>query len=106
MRAGMTDRRITIEESTNATPNDHGEVIASWSDVATVWAYRKPLKGQEKPQEQQELATAEFMFRIRYRTGITEKMRITYNSEIYDILAVFELGRKKGTEIFTRVNRA
>ena len=106
MRIGMMDRRITIQQDTTTTPDSHGEPVPNWEDVATVWAYRKPLKGSEKQQSQQELAQAEYMFRIRYRTDITPKMRISYDGGIYDIVAVFEISRKHGTEIFAKRNVA
>ena len=106
MRAGMMDRRIVIDQDTATTPNTHGEIVPSWSTLATVWAYRKPLKGSEKQQSQQELAQAEYMFRIRHRTDVTPEMRINYDGAYYDIIAVFEISRKHGTEIFAKRNVA
>jgi len=106
MRIGMMDRRIVIEQdvANQNEPNEHGEVIPDWQTLATVWAYRKPMKGSEKPQSQQELAQAEYMFRIRYRDDLTPKMRIREGAVIHDIIFIPEVGRKKATEIFTKVN--
>jgi len=106
MRIGMMDRRIIIQQNTATEPDADGEVIAVWETFATVWAYRKPLKGMEKPQSQQELATAEFMFRIRFRNDLDPIMRISYDGGFYDILAINEISRKHGTEIFVKLNVA
>ncbi len=106
MRSGRLDRRIIIEQNTNTSPNTHGDVVPSWSTLATVWAEIKPIRVNERFQGQQELAQAEYKIYIRYRTDLDPKMRIQYNSEYYDILGIMEIGRKKGLEIQARRNVA
>lgn len=68
------------------------EVTYTWAPLAglpdgKVWAEVSPLRGREffaAAQAQSEITTR---FRIRYRTGIDETMRITWRGVFYDIKA-------------------
>ena len=100
MRAGRLKRRITIQSLSEAL-DVYGEPIKSWTDAYTVWAEVLPLKGEERVQSQQLTSKADTKFRIRYNSDmtITEKHRIQYDSDNYDITAILEIGHKQGWEI-------
>lgn len=76
----------------------NGEVLVTWSTFATVKAEVTPLQGKETFLANQELAEHIVRFRIRYLSGVTPKMRVSYDSRIFDIDAppvnVNELGRE------------
>lgn len=98
MRAGRLNRRITIQEPTE-TQDDYGEAIQSWATFRTVWAEVRQKPGQESFDADQIVAETNTVFKIRYLTGLTRKMRISYISDIYDIHSISEIGFKEGHEI-------
>ena len=102
IRSGRLDKRITIQRKTT-TPNDYGELIETWVDLATVWAIYLPARGSERFAAQQQIAEIDTVFRIRYRQGVTAMDRIVYNGRTYDIKAVVDMcGRKDGIELYAK----
>jgi SPP1 family predicted phage head-tail adaptor len=83
MRAGLLRHRITIQERT----------AAEWVDFAKAWAAKEQLTGQENFElSDQLLQDREIVrFRIRYRTGITHKMRVRWDDQAFDIQRIEEL---------------
>jgi SPP1 family predicted phage head-tail adaptor len=101
MKAGALDRRITIQDRVE-TQNSFGEAQISYNDVATVWAEVKPLTGREYFSAAQYVPEAKLKIRIRYRPGVTEKQRIMYQGETYDIGYIAEIGRREGLELIVK----
>ena len=98
MRAGRMDKRIIIQQVTE-TQDGYGDPADSWAAFKTVWAEVIFKPGREYFNGATDIATAPAIFRIRYLSGVTRKMRISYDSETYDILSITEIGRKEGLEI-------
>lgn len=99
MRAGLLRHRITIESFTEGA-NEYGEPISTWATYATVWASKEDLSGREYFASQQINAEVSTKFRIRYRAGITAKMRIQHGGSVYQIAATMDPdGRKRTLEI-------
>ena len=100
MRIGNLDRRITIQSNT-PSQDSYGEPIASWSELDVVWAQVTVLggRGDERFVGEQDYATHRAEFRIRYRSDVTAAMRISYDSLVWLIESVVELGRQEGTLI-------
>jgi SPP1 family predicted phage head-tail adaptor len=93
MRAGQLRHRLRIEEPTEAQ-DAFGEAIpAPWSPVATVWGAVEPRTGREPfvGEGAQFLAEADTLIRIRYRAGITHKMRVVFGSRVFNILYVADV---------------
>lgn len=84
MRAGRLDKRVTIQQSSQAKNASH-ELIDTWSTLATVWANVQPLKGSEMFEAQKVNASSTIKVTIRPRSDITSRMRIVYASRTYDI---------------------
>jgi len=105
MQAGQMDRRVVIE-SAGSTLDTFGESIETWSTFATVWASVRVNGGRESFDSDQVIAEGTTTFKIRYLSGMSERMRIVYNSANYDIQSIKELGRKEGLEILATVNNA
>lgn len=95
MRAGELDRRITIQQP-NVTRNETGEEVTTWADVATVWAKADPVDGDEGFQSDRRVNTSRMQFTIRYRPGVTAKMRVVYDGETFKIEDVREKNRREG----------
>lgn len=98
MNVGSLDRRITLQNYT-ATQSDYGESVPSYSTLATVWANVVQKSGNESVLASKNTAQADCIFLIRYRTSVTEKTRIVYNSVNYDIIHIAETGRKRYLEL-------
>lgn len=118
MRAGRLDRLITIQRKT-VTTSDSGAAVETWSTLIERRAagYR-PLRGDERFTGEQLVGTEQVEFRIRYSSNVadlSQRDRIVYpaladespedepeTKNIYDILAVNEIGRREGLQIVTQ----
>lgn len=101
--AGRLRHEIVIQSST-PTQNSAGEPIDSWSTFATVRAERRPVSARERIAAGGEQAVAEFVFLIRYLSGLTAKMRISFEGVTYDITGIVPYGDAPtiGHEIMAR----
>jgi len=104
MQAGKLDRRITFQSLTR-NRDTYGAEVASWANIAiapTVWANVMELKGKEKFEAAQITSFADLRIRIRFRSDLNERLRISYQSRFYDIHSITEMGRKDGLEILAQ----
>ena len=101
MRSGRLDRRLTLQRRTLAE-NDYGEAVETWTDLATVWAEKIPVRGFERYASMQTVAEVEERFKIRYRKDITPLDRVVCAGITYDVLGVLEIGRREGWEILAK----
>lgn len=97
---GQLDRRITIQSRTT-TADKYAAPVETWSTLATVWAkVEYPITGSdEQTQQGLNVATTRVIFTIRHRSDVGFTDRIQYNSEVYDIERIAELGRKSFLQI-------
>lgn len=98
LNAGALDRRITIIQPTEAI-SAAGEVTMTWANLSVVPAMYKPLNSTERFGANAVRTERACKFHIRYRSDVTEKMRVTYGTETYRIIAINELGRREGLEL-------
>jgi SPP1 family predicted phage head-tail adaptor len=101
-RIGSLDERIVVESYT-ATANEYGELIKTWSTSETLWARVEYINSgnAEKFVEATENEYRAVRFTVRYRTSVSNKNRILYNSEYYDVREIQHEGRKRFTYINT-----
>lgn len=104
MKAGVMDEQILIQ-SRSETQDTAGQPVITWSDWNTVWADLIPLKNDEIVASDRKTETGNYRVRMRWITGLTEDMRVVYNSKNYDIESINVLGRNEGYEIFIKLNR-
>lgn len=90
MRAGKLRHRLTIQEPTDTVGDTYGDATITWSDYATVWGSVTPLRGQEQYQADQVQAGVTHRVTMRYRVGITSKMRISHNGRVLSIMSVID----------------
>ena len=93
MRIGKLRHRITIDQVTEIQDTD-GAVLESWSQYAVVQASIEPISGREYFAAQSTQADVTHRISLRYRSGITPKMRVNYASRIFDILSVINVGER------------
>jgi len=102
VRAGKLDRRITIESATE-TQDTFGEFVPVWSTFATEWAEFEP-QVQRETADEAFVAEARAVFRVRYRSDITTKMRIVHDDGLtYAIEGIAQIGRREGLALSARV---
>lgn len=82
--AGKMTERITFQAK-GVTKNAIGEEVVTWSDVATVWAEVKPLRGREFYAANQTQQVVDVRFIIRERGGLTVDQRLLWKATPYDI---------------------
>jgi SPP1 family predicted phage head-tail adaptor len=106
VNAGELRHIVEIQDYVN-TQDASGDDIRSYgigsSAFATVHASIKTLRGRELYAAQQLFAEADVEIRIRYRYGVTERMRVYHQHEgaYYDILNVNDVERRHEEMILT-----
>lgn len=92
---GELDKRATLQVRTVAA-NAYNEPVETWAELATVWTkVEYPKTGSEEAFEDNiNIAATRVDFTIRYRTDVGFVERILYESEVYDIERIAELGRR------------
>jgi len=93
LRAGRLKKKITIQQPTE-TKDSAGALQTSWSTFAIVWAEVTPQTGREFRTAQQVNAEITIVFRIRYLKSVTPKMRISWDSRIFDIESIVNIMEK------------
>lgn len=83
-RVGALRHRIAIEEPLR-TPDEAGGAEMTWSLVATTWAEISPKSGREVFESDQLGGRITHDVRLRYRAGLSPKMRITHRGRTFDI---------------------
>lgn len=94
MEVGALDRQIVIQQNTQSI-GANGERTDSWSTFVTVWAGIEYGTGGEGYKANQLTASNDVSFVVRYYPGITERMRISYDSAYWDIVHIAEVGRQR-----------
>lgn len=98
MRAGLLKKRVVIQNFTESQ-NDYGEPVKSWATFTTVWAQVTDVSGKEEFRNLQVASSVITQFRIRHKTGLDTKMRVSYNSRFFNILSIKEIGNREGLNI-------
>jgi SPP1 family predicted phage head-tail adaptor len=93
MKSSQRDRKIKIQKPT-ATLNLANEEIITWSTFATPYANKKDRSGGETF-DGAVIAFSVTDWNIRFLSGLTEEMRVKYEDDIYSILNISEIGRRK-----------
>lgn len=95
--------RITIEEFTPSRGSD-GSVSKTWSTYATVWAEKKHKTSREFFSAQRINSEITELFTIRYKSGITTKMRVSFNSKYYNIVGADDPdGKRREMQLLCKV---
>lgn len=89
MRAGELRYRITIEQVAEQR-DTYGDVKQSWSTFVEVWSSYRSVSGREFFASSQVNASVSARFGIRYLDGLTEKMRVNFDDDLYNIVAILD----------------
>lgn len=80
--------RIAIQSITEVSDGQGGKT-ESWSTVATVWARIEPVSSRERLYSDKLEYQRTHKIAIRYRSDITNDMRILFNGRYFQIKAVY-----------------
>lgn len=99
------NRKITIQQQTTGTDPEGIPLPATWADVFKGFAAREPLRGREFFEAAASNAEKTVRYKMRYRTGIEEDMRLidTRDNKTYVIKAVLDdvYGDRTETHLMT-----
>lgn len=93
MYAGKLDKRITFQSKAESL-DSWGGTIWTWSNVATVWAKKRPLRGRELIAAQAAQSESTDMFYARYMSGLDTSMRIVFGGKYYDIISIVNVNEE------------
>ncbi len=92
LRIGRMNEEVVIQTWAESRTSSGG-VIDTWATFATVWAEVSYLKGSEPFDAGRPIALNVRTFRVRWLDGLTEKMRISFDSVFWDIDSIEEVER-------------
>jgi SPP1 family predicted phage head-tail adaptor len=92
MNIGEFDRQITLERAVSSQ-DAIGAVTNTWATLAEVWGSVVPMTGTEVFRSGRVTSGQVARFRIWYFPGLTVKDRINYDSQLWNISYVREIGR-------------
>lgn len=99
MRAGELDRFLTIQQATDVKVLGSGNTV-TWADLHVNVHCRVLTKpAGEKFEQDRETSRTTKEFKIRWRSGLNEKMRVVFDGNNYDIVDIMELGRREAQVI-------
>lgn len=104
MRAGELRHLITIQQPI-ASQSSSGEETYTWPTYAQVYAAIEPMTMREFYQLDQDTAERTVHFIIRYKAGITAKMRISWDSRLYDIQSIINTKQRNRSMVLIAVER-
>lgn len=100
MRSGALDRTIRIQ-AVAYVDDEYGNQTETWTDFATVRAQLLQASTEEFQRSWGTSSEPTYVFRIRWRAGLTLVHRIIHDGIIREIKEIKEIGRRKGLEIRT-----
>ena len=103
--AGSLDRKINIQQLVTSRDAMGGTIESYVTQFANVPCNMKPFTGREKykVESAREMTYKQLKFTTRYFSGLTQKHRIVFEGENFDILYVAEMPRREGLEILAQV---
>lgn len=84
---GLLRHRVEIQAQVT-TEDSSGEVVQSWSSVATVWACIQPMSARETIMGQAMSSDVTTRIIMRYRDDVTASMRILHRGREFNIRGV------------------
>jgi SPP1 family predicted phage head-tail adaptor len=75
-------------------PAEVESILQSWDTFAEAWASIEPLIGKEYFAQEREQAVVSHKIRMRYQPGITHKMRVAWESRLFEIESVLNVGER------------
>lgn len=105
MNAGDLNNLVTIQ-SPQAGQDAIGQPLSGWSTFARVWADVRQYNGLEMIKAGAAVSVAKASIRIRYRTDVTNGMRVLVGETPYEVEAVIpDVAKRQFTDLVCKVVR-
>ena len=101
LAAGELDRIVLLERGVGVR-DQSGQIVMTWSPIATVWASWRRASARETLAAAELQAAVTDVFVIRYSADVAAldpKCRLTFDGAVYDIAEVTEVGHRDGLRI-------
>lgn len=83
MQSGKLDQQVTLQEPTET--NVDGDLTLTYGAAISVWAHVISQRGNEAFEAARTNARNTIRVAIRYRSDVTSKWRVNWNSQAYNI---------------------
>lgn len=93
-RPGELDQLIRFESESDAPDNQGGQTVTWVAFPKDTWAKAKPMTGSERDNFDQLENPSTYTFVVRNRFDITEKHRIEWNGQYYNIRSIPTRGKR------------
>lgn len=90
---GKLRERVTVQQASEAR-NAIGETVLSWSTYATVWASVDGVSSREALDSGKIDVQISHRVRMRYLSGLTQNMRLSWRGRTLDIVSLLEYGNR------------
>jgi SPP1 family predicted phage head-tail adaptor len=94
LHAGKLNKQVTIQYPA-ITRDSYGAETVVWTDLMTVWAQIKELKGKEIYTSQQKRVEIDVEITIRYKPRLNTRMRFKFADRYFDIESILGLDFSK-----------
>lgn len=98
-RIGELNEQITIQQQVEGANDPAGYPTITWSDYLTCFAAIRPLKSRERFRADRFISEDFRFFVIRWVSGITHTMRISYNdgtsTRYFNIRGIVEIDERR-----------
>ncbi|MFO1243111.1 MAG: phage head closure protein [Rickettsiales bacterium] len=98
--ASLLRHRITIEQPVRST-DGQGGYTKNWTALATVWARMSAGSGSENTATRQLASETAYRVTIRYRSDVTNAMRLNWNNRLFNIRTVIDPDGKQQSLVLT-----
>lgn len=96
------DRKIALQSQALSVAANGERKAGPWATYASVWAEERQTTARETMTGKTEQAQRSMAFTIRWRGDVTERHRVLYDGDAYDIVGIREIGRREGLELLTQ----
>ena len=96
MSSGELRNKVQLEALTHSGASSNGDFASeqTWGLVAEIWASINKASGNEES-DSRDTTTQKAVVKIRYRSDVNTRMRITYDGDIYDIESIEDKNSRK-----------
>jgi SPP1 family predicted phage head-tail adaptor len=93
MNIAALHERLVLEQPVRAADGGGGAAVA-WEPVVELWAYVRPISGEERLIQDQLAGRLTHEVWIRWRDGVVPAMRFRQNARVLEIVAVLNAGHR------------
>jgi SPP1 family predicted phage head-tail adaptor len=98
---GRLDRRVTLQWAYK-TRDDMGGETVTWINAADVWASKRFESGRRMYAAEEKQGEDFLVYRIRHRLDVGRFWRLQHGDDVFEIVAVEELGRRHFLDLTVR----